>query len=393
MEINLIDFNISKVYQRHDVECYLDPIRKKLIPKTPEEDVRQSVIHYLITQMNIPIDMIEVEVPMSYFRKAAKGRSDIIVYSLETIERKVPVLVIECKAPHFKLTDNVFDQVYRYEEILASNAIMVTNGTEMVIECWKEDQNEYVGIKEIPAYRDLISLSNLKYLEEDTGITEKYKRLSFAELDLEEHINFYKNHFGKKIPQKYWKMVMNLNELLWDLSTSLSNQTLGEINVINDIGIRYTSFGNMAGFDWTGDYRSLLIQDLKGTNQIVSLAIMHGYLIVAFDDYKKSHNSLQYNFHSDCIQQENEFHFHHNGRLALGNKGSMKHSEVINFTKENTPELVVDDQILIGSLQNTKAFSWEDREVRTFIGELIKYGLIRDEFRKWKLTQLEMSKN
>jgi hypothetical protein len=290
MEINLTNYNMSKIYQRNGIDCYLDPIRKKLIPKTPEEDVRQRAIHYLITQMGVPVDMIEVEVPMSYFRKAAKGRSDIIVYSLESIELKVPVLVIECKAPNVKLTDNVFDQAYRYEEVILSNAIMVTNGTEMMIECWKEDQNGYVGITEIPTYRDLISLSNLKFLEECTNTEEDYNRRSFAELDLEEHINFYKNHFGSKTPQQYWKMMMNLNELLWDLSPSLSNQYLGEIKVVNDIGIRYTSFGNMAGFDWTGEYRSLLIEDLNGNNQIVSLAIMHGYLIVAFDDYKKSHN-------------------------------------------------------------------------------------------------------
>jgi hypothetical protein len=68
----------------------------------------------------------------------------------------------------------------------------------------------------------------------------------------------------------------------------------------------------------------------------------------------------------------------------------MKRNEVINFVQENTPELVVDNKIFIGSLQNTKAFLWEDSEIRDFIGELIKYGLVRDEFRKWKLPQLEV---
>ena len=36
------------IYKRNGRECYLDPIRKKLIYITPEETVRQSVILYLL---------------------------------------------------------------------------------------------------------------------------------------------------------------------------------------------------------------------------------------------------------------------------------------------------------------------------------------------------------
>ena len=39
---------LPKVYKRAGKECYLDPIRNKLIQITPEETVRQRAIQYLL---------------------------------------------------------------------------------------------------------------------------------------------------------------------------------------------------------------------------------------------------------------------------------------------------------------------------------------------------------
>ena len=37
---------LHPIYKRNGRECYLDPIRKKLIYITPEETARQRVIQY-----------------------------------------------------------------------------------------------------------------------------------------------------------------------------------------------------------------------------------------------------------------------------------------------------------------------------------------------------------
>lgn len=77
-------YELPKIFIRNGRECFFDPIRKKLILISPEEIVRQQVIQFLIKDMQVPTEYIEVEVPMSYFKKGLKGRADIIVYG-ETV--------------------------------------------------------------------------------------------------------------------------------------------------------------------------------------------------------------------------------------------------------------------------------------------------------------------
>ena len=49
MKINIAEQLLPEVYNRHGKDCYLDPIRQKLIYITPEETVRQRMISYLVT--------------------------------------------------------------------------------------------------------------------------------------------------------------------------------------------------------------------------------------------------------------------------------------------------------------------------------------------------------
>lgn len=107
----------TKVLKRNRKNSLFDPIRKKLILHTPEEMVRQAFIQFLIKKKGVPQDMIEVEVPMSYFSRNAKVRADTIVNTIQN-KKLVPILVVECKSLHTTLIDEVFDQVYDYEEVL-----------------------------------------------------------------------------------------------------------------------------------------------------------------------------------------------------------------------------------------------------------------------------------
>jgi len=42
--MNLDNMKLPPIYTREGKPCYMDPIRKKLIPVTPEETVRQKMI-------------------------------------------------------------------------------------------------------------------------------------------------------------------------------------------------------------------------------------------------------------------------------------------------------------------------------------------------------------
>jgi len=85
-----------------------DIIRKKFIVLTPEEWVRQHVIHYLINEKKHPQSLINVEKELTV--NGTKKRYDIVTYRSDGSI----YLMVECKAPKVKITQQTFDQIARY---------------------------------------------------------------------------------------------------------------------------------------------------------------------------------------------------------------------------------------------------------------------------------------
>ena len=75
-------------------------------------------------------------------------RYDIVAYSSDG---SVNILV-ECKAPRIKITQDTFDQVARYNMALKSNYLMLTNGKEHYFCVMNYEDKSYQFIKEIPKY-------------------------------------------------------------------------------------------------------------------------------------------------------------------------------------------------------------------------------------------------
>lgn len=382
MLVKIDKYKLPKRYKRNGQSCFLDPCRKIFLQRTPEEDIRQKTIMFLVDEMKVPIESIDTEVPMSYFTEGAAGRADIVVYDTESD----PMLIIECKSKDITLIDDVFEQVYKYAKISRAKYVMVTNGFELFIETYSNDTTR--PLSEIPIYKELHKAINLKYEDQ---CSKPWKRLSYAELSNKERIEEAYNHniLAEKSSYQVSIFLMNLCELLWDDSVNISGTYLHDIFIQEDKGIRITKFGNAAGFNWEGAYRYFIIKDNKGNNQIISLAVLYGYLIVAIDDYKKKHNSLQL-YVENFICKEGEYNlFYHNGRLTLGKNGMMPWNEVIDFVKEAAPELVNEEgKINLGKVIYTTDITWDQSETKDFFGRLIKYSLIRDGYRKQKTKKL-----
>jgi hypothetical protein len=121
--------------------------------------------------------------------------------------------------------------------------------------------------------------------------------------------------------------------------------------------------------------------------------VLEGYLIVAIDNDKLSHNSLQL-FIKDFVEVHGDYaRVVHNGRLTVGKSGSVKFDEVLDFVEAKDSRLLNHDRkIKLGLLDNTRQFEWKQEEVKDFFGRLIKYALIRDEFREHKRKQIKKRK-
>ncbi|WP_341226084.1 type I restriction enzyme HsdR N-terminal domain-containing protein [uncultured Arcticibacterium sp.] len=114
-----IDCKITEIEGKIQI---FDIIRKKNIVLTPEEWVRQHLVHLLINQLYFPRSLIRVEGGLSYHGMAK--RSDIVVFD----QKAKPYLLIECKAPDVKLDKKTISQASIYNKTLNAPFLAISNG-------------------------------------------------------------------------------------------------------------------------------------------------------------------------------------------------------------------------------------------------------------------------
>ena len=122
----MIDLNLPKIacnIRKNEGKFEVfDIIRKKFVRLTPEEWVRQHLVHYLIFHKKYPRSLIRIESGLKY--NLRQKRSDILVYDREAR----PFLIIECKSFEVKINQAVVDQVSVYNKKLAAQFAVVSNG-------------------------------------------------------------------------------------------------------------------------------------------------------------------------------------------------------------------------------------------------------------------------
>lgn len=135
-----------KTKQEGERTYIFDAIRKKYLVLTPEEWVRQNFIQYLINEKQFPKSLIAIEAGLKY--NQLQKRLDVLVYNKEG----APHLIIECKAPEVKITQDVFDQVARYNFIFKAKYLVVTNGLQHFCCEMNYTDNSFQYIEQIPAF-------------------------------------------------------------------------------------------------------------------------------------------------------------------------------------------------------------------------------------------------
>lgn len=123
-----------------------DNIRRKFVVLQPEEWVRQHIIMYLMAEKKYPKSHINVEKQLR--NKNIIKRYDIVVYNSDgTIE-----VLVECKAPAIKITQETFDQIARYNMQLNANYLIVSNGLNHYYCKMDFEQEKYSFLKDIPDF-------------------------------------------------------------------------------------------------------------------------------------------------------------------------------------------------------------------------------------------------
>ena len=147
IEYSKYNFNIKA---DENIQSIFDIIRKKYVLLTPEEWVRQHIVHYLIHDYKFPKALISIEkqILLNELRK----RTDIVLYN----QHVKPKLIVECKAPEIKLTQAVFDQVARYNLKLRVPYLWITNGSNHLISKIDHENQSWSFMETIPAVAELV---------------------------------------------------------------------------------------------------------------------------------------------------------------------------------------------------------------------------------------------
>jgi hypothetical protein len=119
-------------------------VRKKSLVLTPEEWVRQHLIHFLIQEKQIPIGLIAAEMAIEI--NQLSRRCDVVVFGSDG----KPRLIVECKAPEINLTEKTFNQIAQYNAALNVDLLMVTNGLQHIV-CQIDRENTQLNyLEELP---------------------------------------------------------------------------------------------------------------------------------------------------------------------------------------------------------------------------------------------------
>jgi len=142
--LNLPSHNL-KITHTEEGDYVFDIIRKKLVFLTPEEWVRQHILHYLLKDLGYPSGLIKVESGVSY--NLRMKRSDVVIYN----NLGEPYILVECKAPNVKIDQSTLEQVAMYNKSLKASIIILTNGlTHYTFKIGAS--GELLNLEEIPKF-------------------------------------------------------------------------------------------------------------------------------------------------------------------------------------------------------------------------------------------------
>lgn len=119
--------------------------RRKYVRLTPEEWVRQQVLHQLVTEYGYPSSSIAVEVQLT-----TKRRADAVVYKQDL----TPIMLIEFKAETVELSQKTLDQIAVYNRQYKVPYLLLSNGRQMVM---AKVEEQIIFLENIPEWTQLLN--------------------------------------------------------------------------------------------------------------------------------------------------------------------------------------------------------------------------------------------
>jgi len=141
-----------KLRLQNDKKQVYDPLRRKYVACTPEEEVRQNTLFQLINAMKVPQSLVAVEYSLKM--NGLQKRCDIVVFT----RQGKPAMIVECKAASIEIDQTVLEQAARYNFKLNVNYLMLTNGKNQYFCRIRNEKKQLEYLDYIPDYQTICEL-------------------------------------------------------------------------------------------------------------------------------------------------------------------------------------------------------------------------------------------
>jgi len=143
----------ARLREREGQTEIFDEFRKKQLRLTPEEWVRQHLLHFITDQLSYPKTRLAVEKSISLH--GMTRRYDAVIFDQSG---QKPILLIECKAPEIEINQAVFDQAARYNQVLEVEYFLLSNGISHYFAYVDKHAGRYRHFETIPDWQAFTKL-------------------------------------------------------------------------------------------------------------------------------------------------------------------------------------------------------------------------------------------
>lgn len=348
---------------------------------TPEERVRQSVLHWLIYDKNWHTDNLRLEHSYDYVGDAGRTR---IRPDIEVLVNDKVKVVVECKRYDVPLDERVYKQAEEYAFKSGAKWIWATNGNEHRFLNWQN--NEW---RVVPKLEPLeVSAPQPEKPEIPDDCNDKVAFNRYLELSKDTQLL----EAGQYLSQNERRFVLAMHRMLFGVEKKKKLPYSHDgVHILKDSGSRWRNFSNASGGRFYARYAEF-IAATSGRVEAVSLAVNANYingkyaglrLCIGVTKPNRSHHALELNTnkktHCPWVKKHNKWEIYHDGRMS-----GIRNATVMEAVREAGMEKWIDtydedtEWVYLGDL--AESATWCNS--KELLANLIHYAIIRTNLRE-----------
>lgn len=153
-------------------------VRKRWVSHTPEEETRQTFLHFLNNVKGYSYANIKLEHRMNS-EDGKIFKADIVVSN----KMGNPFIVVECKKDTLNINQELFEQVKKYNQVLKSQWICVTNGLYYDFRYYDVDLKEYQVCSTLPD-KDWLNFTKDRFLMDKQKLLNEIRQIEKQYIDV-----------------------------------------------------------------------------------------------------------------------------------------------------------------------------------------------------------------